>query len=441
MIARAVPSPEHRRANAPARRSARARARGFTLPELMVSLLAGLIITLAVVGLAKTATNTFYEQARTTAAEMSLRIASQRLASDLSRAGFMSTGNIRWDPTIARRKETPDPASNSGSRYTTLNNLSSLRFYKSGSTEAGSLSLETDNGLKPQAIDIAGNFTSNDQYLGTIGPGTGCGPQRMTLNGDDPAVLKMILTADGKTALSDAAATTIVQSVFLPVSGKTFPARVTDTSGKSHFVVVCAAAVSSGQAYVEFSAATAGSPVLTATETAQQGGVEGFEQLQIAPVQVVRWSIQRRANTRLDPEADAAAKFDLFRTMLDATGAAAGDPELIAEYVVDLRFAVTYDQSPLAPALVSTDFEDESWIWGGVSGLSTSLGPQRVRTVRFRLATRAAVPDRTADMAGPATGYLHRYCIDGAPTDCKRFARVRTIVSEAALMNQARMTY
>ena len=76
--------------------------RGFTLSELMISLVMGLIVSLAAVGLARTATTTFYEQARSSTTEMSLRMASSRLRGDLSRASYMSTGNIVFDPKVAR---------------------------------------------------------------------------------------------------------------------------------------------------------------------------------------------------------------------------------------------------------------------------------------------------------------------------------------------------
>ena len=66
-------------------------------------------------------------------------------------------------------------------------------------------------------------------------------------------------------------------------------------------------------------------------------------------------------------------------------------------------------------------------------------GPQRVRSVRYRLATRAALPDRTAPLpVPPGAPYIVRYCTDAA---CAHAARVRTIMSEVALTNQARMTY
>lgn len=428
--------------------SSRRRSRGFTLPELMVSLVAGLIVTMGVMALAKTATNTFHEQIRTTSAEMALRLAAGRLSSDLSRASFMSTGNIRWDPGIARIRTAPNPASDTGSRYPTLNNLAGLRLYLTGSPEAPTLPIDARNGLNPQALDITGNLTTNDQYLGTIGPGAGCGPQRMTLNNDDPTVMRMLLLPDGTTPRSDSDATRILREAFLPVDTSTFPARVTDTSGKTHFVVVCSAGVTGGQGWLEFANTNLGSPVLTADQTGQIGGYEGFEQLQIAPIQTVRWSIRRSPNPRLDPDVDADAKYDLFRQYIDATGVAVGTPELIAEYAVDLRFAFTADQSPLVPQMTGFDFEDDTnnqrWTTttGVATGTTSSPGPHRIRSVRFRLATRAAMSDRKLDLPGPAAGFIHRYCIDDvAVAGCTRFARVRTLVSEIALTNQARMTY
>lgn len=66
-------------------------------------------------------------------------------------------------------------------------------------------------------------------------------------------------------------------------------------------------------------------------------------------------------------------------------------------------------------------------------------GPQRIRSVRYRIATRTALPDRTAPLpVTPFAPYLARYCTTAT---CNKAARVRTIMSEVALTNQARMTY
>ena len=42
----------------------------------------------------------------------------------------------------------------------------------------------------------------------------------------------------------------------------------------------------------------------------------------------------------------------------------------------------------------------------------------------------------------PGAPYLTRYCVENQlPADCKKYARVRTVVSEVALTNQMGMTY
>ena len=81
-------------------------ARGFTLVELMVSLIAGLIVAMAVVAPARTATNTFYDAVRVLTTEAAVRVASERLRGDLLRAGFMTTGNIK----LAGRDKNRSPA-------------------------------------------------------------------------------------------------------------------------------------------------------------------------------------------------------------------------------------------------------------------------------------------------------------------------------------------
>jgi hypothetical protein len=416
----------------------------------MVSLVAGLLIVLAVMGLARTATNTFHEQIRTTASEMSLRIASQRLAGDLSRASFYGTGNIRFDPRIARLAILGDPLLNTGSRYLSLNNMAGVRIYMAGSPEAGNFPLETDNILRPQAIDLTGNMTTNDQYLGVLGPAQlGCGAQSMTLNNDDPAVMRMLLAADQVTPLPAAQATTILQQAFLPVAGAQFAARVLDNSGKTHFVVVCNASVVAGRGIVEFLPAATGTPILTPAETGGKGGEDGPTPIQISPVQTVRWNLRRLPNPALDPPQDAAAKFDLVRQFIDAsTGLLVGPPEVVAEYVIDLRFALTVDRSPIVPPTLSFDFEDEpaTTLWSATGGVSVPVastpGPHRIRSIQFRVAGRAALPDRDSDMPRDAPGYVYRYCISGGPlAGCTRFARARTITSEVAMLNQARLTY
>ena len=147
----------------------RSKVRAFTLVELMVSLVAGLIVTIAVVGLARAATTTFFEAARIASVESTVRTASERLRQDLARAGYMSTGNIKLardgapGVPLAHRIALRDPAAATGSRYATLNDLQGVRIVVGGSgsftaafdaTNAGTAgpnSLSSNNGLNPDA--------------------------------------------------------------------------------------------------------------------------------------------------------------------------------------------------------------------------------------------------------------------------------------------------
>ena len=106
----------------------------------MVSLVAGLIVVIAVVGIARAATTTFYEAARMSSTEGAVRTASERLRQDLSRAAYMSTGNIRLSRDgqgavqLSQKIAVTDPTNaTTGSRYAALNNLQSVHVVVGGS--------------------------------------------------------------------------------------------------------------------------------------------------------------------------------------------------------------------------------------------------------------------------------------------------------------------
>ena len=145
----------------------------------------------------------------------------------------------------------------------------------------------------------------------------------------------------------------------------------------------------------------------------------------------------------------------VVRDMLDAADPPTPIPEtrqVMAEFAVDLKFGITVNDV-VAPNLKVFDMDSD--IGGGPIELWTQRpnaptanngpGPQRVRTLRFRLATRSAIPDRHGNLLMPAPApYMVRYCTN--PPDCgdpikSRFARVRTVVSEVSLTNQLGMTY
>ena len=121
---------------------------GFTMIELTVALLAGLIVATGIVALSREATNTFHEEARSSAAEAALRGAIDRLRADIQRAGFMSTGNITLDPMIAKAPGQPNVV---GNAVKLLPHLQSIHMVSQGSTDTTTMPLSGTN--SPRALD------------------------------------------------------------------------------------------------------------------------------------------------------------------------------------------------------------------------------------------------------------------------------------------------
>ncbi len=440
-----------------AHRAGRA-SRGFTLIELMVSLVAGLIVGMAVVALAKTVTNQFYEEVRASAAESSIRMAGDRLRADLSRAGLMSSGNLRRDPR-AVKVDPADPARG----HPGLQQLVGVRIEPGGSAaQATGILFDPafpvpptspaglSPALVPDAFSVWGNMTTGDEYFGSVdGPG-GCGANslRIRLNQDDPSLLRITRQPDG--ALNPQASAALFR-IFVPVVGSRFLVRVTDTKGFYHYAPVCGAAVdTAGTATVDIASPDSNPALLTSSNTGGVGGVDGLETISISPLQGVRWYIARRPNASLENAANSAlstAKYDLFRAWIDVDGRCLiNTAELVSEFAIDLKLGFTVDDPSVAEAnpaktrvipMNAIDSDKMPWMSTAMPAPNMgrgTVGPHRIRSVRFRLSTRTALPDRQETLTSPP-GYLYRYPVGTG------FARVRTVTGEVALVNQARMNY
>ena len=440
--------------------------------ELTVALLAGLIVAMGIVGLSREATNTFHDEARASAAEATLRAAIDRLRIDLQRAGYMSTGNIQSDPNISAPLGQQPAAM--------VKNLQGIHLVRGGNASLG-LST-TANGLTPDLIEIGGNLSSSDQFDVAAMPQAAAGQRlnsgcvKISLSPRSPAMYRLLASGGGS---SSATAATELQNTFQPDPAKLFLIRLVDDSGRSQFLATCLGTSgfatgidATGWPYVMVDATS--TPIQTAQTTGTVGALDGYAagRAWVNPVQVVRWEITS-ASSATDPEPaqfalasetmDGGAdpnKYDLVRTVLDQSGNPTAVSEVVAEYAVDLKFGFDVDTSgPWAagtqpvPNLLSYAFEDENN--GAVATTVSNVPrpyPQRIRSVRVRLATRAAQPDRTGPIGvAPSYGdtYTYRYCVlpssGGAcpnpPDNVERWARVRTLTTEVALPNQAKNFY
>lgn len=431
-------------------------ARGFTLVELMISLVMGLVVAMAAVGLAKSATTSFHEQARSSVTEMAVRMASERLRQDLSRIGYMSTGNIQQDPNVARRMGVPDTAV---SRYTDIATLRSVSIHPGASATQPAVAVA--NGLAPDSIDIVGNLTTDDQYSGTIYTG-GCG-QIVRL--DPMADAAVFALSGGDVGNASSRFEAAAKAAFLPEAGKDFLAQVTDAMGCKHYVPVCSVTLtpgSTGTSSYLLIGIDAGKPMADTGSGTLRGvlysnsndtiglagncGSSEMGQVTIAPLSRVRWSLRQNSLTELNPSLDdepAGNKFNIVRQRYDWTGLdPSGPPEIIAEFGVDLKFGFTYAMPGGTQNIGVADLDSPPALFSSITEAATfaagARGPQHLRSIRYRVAVRTSVADRDANLVVAPAPYISRYCAD---TACKKFSRVRTIVSEVALMNQAGMSW
>jgi prepilin-type N-terminal cleavage/methylation domain-containing protein len=426
--------------------------RGFTLIELMVSLVAGLFVALAVVGLSTQATNTFHEEARTAASEMTLRTAVERLRADLQRSAFMSTGNFQRDPMIA---QAPNATRPTNGPFAALYRLAGIHLYQNGSAPNTPLSVAA--GLSPDAIELAGNYTSTDDYVVRYSdPGSSaCGGTRLWLATDSPAMWRVLGQNNPDATL---------EAMFQPVSGATFAVRVADDTGHYQYIPLCAgkAATVNGTgiaatAYVDLDTSTI--PLLTAQQTGTNGGATGLGvgKLRVNPLQTIRWEVRpidtsKAGDAPYAPLVSAAGdKYELFRTFVDATGAVTQQPELVAEYAVDLKFAFSADLqlAGLTNRTLTVYGLSDPANQTAADDVSTNLvtAPQRLRSVHFRLTTRSAIADRAEPYTMPAANaqqgaYPTRYCVLQTCTPGQTgWARVRSVTSEVQLPNLAKLFY
>jgi len=474
------------------RRRARGRAQvGFTLIEITVALVAGLIVAMGIVGLSHEATQTFNEETRNAAAEAAMRSAVDRLRADVARAGYMSTGNILADPMIAHAPGSSNLATLTNAGMNGIKGLAALQLLPGASNNdayVSALSTLQNPALAPDILLIGGNMTCAEQFdvQAILPPSGNC--QQIMLSPVTPAFYR----ATPALLTNFVSAQTEFNNLFVPIppdaATAQFMVRLLDDSGHTQYLATCPNAPVAGingtattpQPFVWIDSTS--TPILTASQTKGVGGISGFAagKAWVNPVQLVRWELTSAPTEIINQPQFAALsnvvqtgevdknKYDLMRSYVDAFGnVVKSTSEVVAEYAVDLDFAFTVDQSlvgPTAPSMISYPFDvgttNDNWAQS-IVGMNpppatppANNGPQRIRSVRLRLVTRTALPDRTVNVAVPNQfgneEYMYRYCapLPGQATpNCTtndgslKWARTRTVTTEVALPNNSGSYY
>ena len=440
----------------------RGRQAGFTLVELTVALVAGLIVALGITALSREATRTFHEEVRTSAAEATLRTAVDRLRADLQRAGYMSTPNVATD--LLHLAGPPGNVGIPAGVPPGIRRLAGIHLYQgwSAANHAIGLSANQTPALAPDMIEIGGNMTCAEQFeIQNVQVVGSCA--RLMLSATSPALYRI-------NAVSGVSPSPVAElnNVFQPDGTSQFIVRILDDTGRSQFLPTCpgAGAATGFTGVTPFVAVSLVAPnkLLAPADTGGQGGITNTPggRAWVNPVSVIRWEIADAATGEPAQYTNALAnqsiagdggadpnKYDLLRSYVDASGAVIpATTEVVAEYAVDLKFAFSVESGPTltSPALKAFTFDDAAnQTWADDVRTVPGTQPQRIRIVRARVATRTGVADRTLNIpvsnVNTAAGtFLYRYCVlpPCATVDSSfRWARARTITTEVSLPNQA----
>lgn len=425
----------------------RGRARGFTLIELMISLTAGLLISSAAFLLARNASRFFSKEAAITTAQFANVIAMTRLSSDLKRSAYAATPNIQTEDWLCGNPATWPVG---------MQKLAGIHIIEDGSVAAhgAAHTLSAVNNVDPDSVVITGAF-STTEIFSVSHIVDGGGTITVVLQNDAP-MIRSLLAAQGNSQTLD--------DIFRP--GRMLRIIEKD-EGKMMFGIIQAvnaagAAPNPASPKVELvlSAAVALPQVRLPGECGCIGLCTGAV---VNPVSRVLYDLRQidiGANPGYAPlyspalhdvsafhrSLAEATRTDLVRVELDANDQEIpGTLELVAEYGVDLEFGITREvpqNPPVAVPVLQRLPLGHPDVYNTAAAVNGGLGtPENIRAVQVRFSTRASRQDRDADIGfiGDDQGRL-RYSLGpvSATNPERGFARMRTLITEVALMNHPR---
>ncbi len=426
----------------------RSAARGFTLVELTVAMSAGLIVAMGAFLLARNASAFFQNESRVAGAQFAAMVGMNRLTSDIRRASMGSTPNASVDPSVCGFSN----AWPAGMRQ-----LQGIQILQGGSSLADGAGNAQNkaNLLDPDAIIIGGNVTTTEMF-----------DVAAVVSGGGGVTITLELTGAYQRHLAAAQSNANVLGNVFKVGHYV---RLVDQEGKQAFGVI----TSLNQAGTKPVITLAASPLFPTRSVANSAAACGCTGICtgtiVNPVTRIKYYLRKvdpavyaryagmypkanvngAASTYFKGEAEAP-RTELVRVELDSGDAEVADSlEIVAEYAVDLKFGITRTDPGPAPNFLPVVFRypiGDVNVYNQTKANQTGGRPDHVSAVQVRLATRSAVGDRRNDINAPgnhvnADGSIWRYDLGGTVDDRWRFARVRTLIADVYLSNQAGVTW
>lgn len=409
-----------------------ARARAFTLVELMVALTGGLIFSVFVFMLTRDVSRFFRNETGLSDATTALLSGYQRLRTDVQRAGFLASPNFAKDLGRCPARLSPtgavDTTNISGTPWSTYDLMRDLALARvtAGATTSTWL---TANSLAPDQLILYGNYTTADQY-----PVRSYVAQNIYLDPNSEELAR----AGYNVAGTAAAAQAVLQRIF--VAGTILRVVSADT-GEEQYMIVSSATAGTTTAPV---IALASDTSLIVKGSGNNCGIRGLgADLLVNPVNVIRYRLGTLVgNTSFaalyggtggTAGADAAwPRFDLLREELNPNSTlGVMSQEIVAEFAVDFRVGVQVANATSgALEVYAAGHADIPRFLGqstAAPATQANNGPQLIRALEPRLAIRSRVPDRQAGISGGL--YRVPLTTGSGGAAASDYARVRTLQS------------
>jgi hypothetical protein len=402
---------------------------GFTLMELLVAITAGLFVSIAAVALGRQGSKFFQQEARIATAQFGATLGFERMRADIARAGFMTTANIWNDPKSC-------PATPSANWPVGMKSLGAVRI-EDGATLLAPNTQQTTNHLTPDRLTLTGSYSSLEWFPAAEIGTSAAGGFEVVLQADSGAVSRTPPPAGG-----------------LPIDGlpSIFRAgrvlRMLDTGGFYEYGAITGYTKTAGRPIISLAAV----PAITLMRgSGTTCGVRGSGSgMLVNVIDTVVYAIRdMRTVTKYaplftpppntQPAPGDETRLELTRVELDTAGNEFADTlEIVAEYAVDLKFGLTIATNlpSFDPGLsqLAVGHADVYNIWANdVATTMGTAGPERIRSVRVRLAVRSREGDRPAGLTADSTRATYRYELPAVGS----FARMRTLTADIALPNLA----
>jgi prepilin-type N-terminal cleavage/methylation domain-containing protein len=380
------------------RRDPRDGRAGFTMVELLITLLVASVIGVSIYFVFQGQSRVFFVQETVAQIQGELRFAMESLKADLKRAGFLAALNTTTDNFWCGDKPTTP--------------LTAIQVTDGG----GFVHLPSENvNVSPDSIRLLGAFNTNNTLY----------TERVQGN---------VVTLSADPLYSPGFPTTQVDFDRLFPAGSLL--RIVDSTSRYQIQRITASNYAARSITLE-----------SITRSSVGGcGPRGLGQgLLVNPVEYIRYRIVDTSNSESPGlcanSAALVGRTTLVRERLAPDGSTVLATVPIADYVVDLQFAFMVDTAPLGanPSIpVDTNPYD---FQGNATAAQVNANPEQVRSVTIYLAVRTpqedpAFPFRQRQVVtvggNQGLGPLTSFNLD---TDRSGSCRVRTLVTEVQLRN------